>query len=165
MKQYIPEVCEHCNQTKTYTLDIDRGTVEILKAISTFIRQKGINVVHPRKEMEGEYLSSNQVGNLSRARFHGLIAKVQGNAGNYLLTHKGSQFLNGKKILRTAIISKAEGHQIGYYETGDENVDYCSVHEFADPEKPYWEGCGYQISEGNVIEPSDIKMTQPIIFI
>ena len=81
--------------------------------IARYIRTKGINVVHPRKEMEGHSLSSNDVGNLSRARFHGLIAKVKGEKGNYLLTTKGAKFLRGEAVPKYAIISIVTGKQIG----------------------------------------------------
>jgi len=66
MIEYKPEKCECCGQTTTYIIGIDGGTVDIVKNIALFIGRKGINCVHPRKEMEGHGLSSNQVGNLSR---------------------------------------------------------------------------------------------------
>lgn len=127
-QEYKPEICACCNQSTTYLLAIDRGTVDIVRAIAVAIFRKGINVVHPRKEMETSQnmdfdlmiregmLTSNQVGNLSRPRFHGLIAKIKDNPGNYCLTTKGAQFLKGQPISRFAIISKSEGMQIGYYE-------------------------------------------------
>ena len=148
MIKFIPTMCPCCSQSTTYVLAIDKGTVDIVKKIALFIGQKGINVVHPRKEMEGTYLTSNQVGNLSRARFHGLIAAVRSNPGNYLLTRKGAQFLHGESIPKYAVISKAEGCQIGYF---DEEKERCVVYEFADPKLPYWEGLNYTISEGEVI--------------
>lgn len=148
--KYEPEKCECCGQTTTYILAIDRGTVEIVKKIALFIGNKGINAVHPRKELEGKGLSSNQVGNLSRPRFHGLIAKVKGNAGNYLLTRKGAKFLRGEPIPKFAIISKAEGKQIGYF---DPENEVCNVDEFFGGE--YWEGINYDIVEGNVIHRLD----------
>ena len=96
--EYKPEECACCHQTTTYLLSIDRGTTEIMYAIAHFIGKKGINIVHPRKEMEGEYLTSNQVGNLSRARMHGLIASVDGNPGSYCMTKKGGHFLRGGAV-------------------------------------------------------------------
>jgi hypothetical protein len=143
--QYTPDVCNCCNQTTTYLLSVDVGTVDIVKAIARFIDKKGINCVHPRKELEGISLSSNQVGNLSRPCSHGLIAKVRGQAGNYLLTRKGSAFLNGAEIPRHAIISKSEKRQVGYYM---QEAEVCVVGDFYNGE--YWEGINYEIREGQV---------------
>lgn len=146
--KYVPEVCECCQQSTTYLLAIDKGTVEIVKAIARFIGTKGINAVHPRKEMEGTLLTSNQVGNLSRPRFHGLIASLEGESGNYVLTTKGSDFLRGKVIPKYAIISKSEGRQIGYFEPEKHRV---SIHNFNNLGQ-YWEGINYEITEGRVLQ-------------
>lgn len=145
--QYTPEKCECCKQNTTYVLAIDRGTAEIVKQIARFIGKKGSNFVHPRKEMEGAYLTSNQVGNLSRPRNHGLIARVKGNPGNYLLTKKGARFLRGEAISKFAIVSKAEHKQVGYFEADKHLVritDFNSTSE-------YWEGINYEVEEGSVI--------------
>lgn len=144
---YTPDVCSSCNQSKTYALAIDRGTVHIVKQIARFIAKKGINAVHPRKEMEGSYLTSNEVGNLSRARFHGLIARVHGESGNYLLTTKGAKFLKGERVPQVAIISKVTGHQEGYFLPEDLNT---VVSDYETPGE-YWEGINFTISEGSII--------------
>lgn len=153
--EYKPEICECCNQSTTYLIAIDRGTVDIVKAIARFIGTKGINAVHPRKEMEGKYLTSNQVGNLSRPRFHGLIAHLDGESGNYVLTRKGSDFLRGKVIPKYAIVSKSEGKQIGYFEPETEKVSIHSFNQTGD----YWEGIGYEITEGQVINTLEKQKT------
>lgn len=171
--KYQPKTCESCGQTTTYELVIDRGTVDILKAISMAIRKKGVNIIHPRKEMEvtsrqvpyeemvrDGHLTSNQVGNLSRARFHGLIAAVKGKSGTYCLTPKGAGFLRGEEIPRIAIISKAEGHNIGYFE---EATIRCTIrHPDLAPEKEYWIGHDYLIQDGRVITGVQIPTRQPI---
>src|SRR4030042_647169 len=145
--EYKPEECEHCGQTTTYLLGLDHGTADIVRAIAIKIGEKGINIVHPRKEMEGTTLSSNQVGNLSRARFHGLIASVKGEKGNYLLTRKGAAFLRGESVPRYAIISKSEGHQIGYFTNGEKFM--VTIKDLLN-EGEYWEGINYDIVEGEV---------------
>jgi hypothetical protein len=150
------DICPHCRQSTTYLLAIDRGTVDIVKAISVAIGKKGVNLIHPRKEMEVSgsklpylqmvqegKLTSNQVGNLSRARFHGLIAAIKGQTGNYCLTRKGASFLRGETVPRFAIISKAEKHQIGYLN------ETCTIFDFT-PEVEYWHGINYTIEEGDV---------------
>jgi hypothetical protein len=146
--KYVPEMCECCGQSTTYILAIDHGTSDILKKIARFIGKKGVNAVHPRKEMEGIYLTSNQVGNLSRPRFHGLIAAVRDNPGNYLLTPKGAKFLRGEPVPKYAIISKAESRQIGYFEP---DLYKATVLDFDDPSE-YWEGINYEVIEGDIIK-------------
>lgn len=171
-QNYVPEKCECCGQTKTYLLGVDRGTVDILKSIATAIGRKGINIIHPRKEMEVaarsklDYremvreglLTSNHINNLSRPRAHGLIAKVKDNPGNYCLTTKGAQFLRGREIPRFAICSKAEGHQVGYYEELEYRVQ---LKDFA-PDEEYWEGINYDVVEGRIVKdlPEKIEPKQ-----
>lgn len=147
--EYKPEICEHCQQSTTYLLGIDHGTVNLVKKIAEAIGKKGINIIHPRKELEGVTLTSNDVGNLSRPRFHGLVASVKGETGNYLLTKKGTAFLRGMPIPKYAVISKSEGHLAGYY-LPDEYV--VTVHDFTGKGEPFWEGIGYDVEEGRVIK-------------
>lgn len=149
-KEYKPEVCDHCGQSTTYLLPIDLGTAEIMKVIGRFVGKKGINAVHPRKEMEGTLLTSNQVGNLSRPRMHGLIAKIEGNPGNYCITRKGGAFLRGVPVHKFVIRSKTEERTIGYW--GD---DMCTINDFKSFSGEYWEGIGYQILEGQIIFDHD----------
>ncbi len=151
---YVPDFCPACKQSCTYIVGIDRGSVDIMKAIARFIGQKGINAVHPRKEMEGTYLTSNQVGNLSRPRMHGLIAHLKGERGNYCLTKKGAAFLKGEPIPRYAIISKAEGCQVGYF--NPETIT-TSISEYNESDS-YWEGIGFSVEEGRVIMDSQQKL-------
>ena len=158
---YTPEKCECCGQTTTYLLPIDRGTIDILKAIAVAIGRRGENHVHPRNEMEISapdhglnsvtmiqegYLTSNQVGNLSRPRFHGLISKSRYKAGYYLLTRKGADFLRGKEIPRYAIVSKSDKHQIGYFEPEQFT---CKLKDFTS-EDEYWE-MNYNIIDEKVV--------------
>jgi len=158
-EKYNPERCSCCGQTETYLLPIDKGTVDILRAISRAIMFKGINAIHPRKEMEVSYcasyakmilsghLTSNMVGNLSRPRFHGLIASIRDEAGNYCLTTKGAKFLNGTLIPRYAIVSKVTGHQIGYWKPEKYQV---SIKDFY-ANDICWEAINFEIREGQII--------------
>lgn len=158
--EYEEEHCPHCGQDITYILPVDRGAVEILIAISVAIRNKGINCIHPRKEMEiisNDYdlerileegkLTSNQINNLTRLRAHGLIAHHQTEKGNWVLTTKGIDFLNGKEIPRFAIMNKAKGIQDGYWM---EEKYSCVIQNFLAAED-YWEGINYVIEGGRVI--------------
>lgn len=165
--KYQPEKCGSCGQSATYVLGIDRGTVDILKAVAVAIRKKGINAIHPRKEMEvsgrkpdykemveNGFLTSNQVGNLTRARAHGLIARIKGNPGNYCLTVKGAKFLRGERIAKYAIMSKTTKSQIGYWMPEAYNV---SIGMFR-PDQEYWEGMNYEIEEGKIVEIKQPKL-------
>lgn len=122
---YEHQNCPACGQRLTYELELDRGTVAILTSIARFVKSKGINAVHLSKEMLKQgLLTHHQVGNISRPRFHGLVAKIKGETGNFGLTQKGLDFLRGEPISRTVIIKKAAGkgsptHVIGH---GDEQV-------------------------------------------
>lgn len=157
---YNANKCSHCGQSTTYVLAIDRGTCDILKALSVAIGAKGVNSIHPRKEMEESgrrityeemvrrgRLTSNQVGNLTRPRAHGLIASIIGFPGYYCLTSKGAAFLHGKKIPKFAIMDKAKGHQVGYWEPERYQV---SIFDFR-RDAEYWEGINYFISENRVV--------------
>ncbi len=163
--KFVSPVCSHCNQTTQYDLGVDRGTVDILKAIATKIRLKGENAVHPRNEMEVSVrehldykdmvtmgvLTSNQINNLSRARYHGLIAKIDDRPGFYCLTQKGERFLAGEAIPRTAIIDKAKKMTIGYWH--EERISppwWVTIKDFK-PDQEYWEGMKFTISAGKVV--------------
>ena len=162
---YEPHQCTECGQTTTYLLGIDKGTIEIVKAIAIAIQRKGINTIHPKKEMEYAqrqvpkdrvapgFLTSNQIGNISRARFHGLVASVEENRGNYCLTQKGLHFLRGAEIPKYAIISKAEGKQIGYFEPEEFTININSF------EGEYWEGINYEIREGHIVYDKPTQTT------
>ena len=168
MQNFKKETCHCCGQTTNYLLPVDLGSVEILKAISVAIRKKGKNSIHPRKEMEvasGQLdyermvreglLTSNQVGNLSKLKFHGLIASIEGELGNHCLTRKGSQFLKGSQIPKYAVISKIEKCNLGYWDPENSMV---TIKDFA-PTKEYWEGMNY-----DVMAPNGSLMQQPLPF-
>jgi len=155
MSKYNAEICAHCGQSMTYALPVDKGTADIVRALAIAITRKGINIIHVRKEMEGKVadiqngiLNSNQVGNLSHARSHGLIAKVKDNKGNYCLTSKGARFLKGDPIPRIAVISKKDKRQIGYI---NGETDVISIKDFL-AENEYWESINFSIHEGHVVK-------------
>lgn len=164
VKNFKPEKCHYCDQSIEYLVPVDAGTVAILKSIAVKIGNKKQNIVHPRKEMETSnktltipdlvregMLTSNMVGNLSRPRMHGLIAKIDGAPGNYCLTTKGARFLRGEiTISKYAIRDKRTGHTKGYFE---EDTLIVHIDDFNnDKAGGLWEGIGYEIREGKVYE-------------
>jgi len=157
--KFTPKICQCCGQTEEYIMIVDLGTVDIVRAIAAAIRKKRENLVHPRLEMEiGKkqleyqqmiregYLTSNMVGNLSKARSQGLIARVDGKPGYYCLTHKGASFLKGADIPKYAVMSKVTGHNIGYWNELEERV---TVKDFVDA--PYWQILDFDIIDRAVI--------------
>lgn len=164
---YHEEVCECCGQAKTYLLPVDTGTALIVKAVAARVRAKGINVVHPTKEMEVPardwtytrairegVLTSTQIGNFTRARVHGLIARYRGEPGNWVLTTKGARFLKGERIPKLAIVQKTKkgdaSHKQDYHMP---DVHTVTVHEVMNPRSndPVWEGIDFDILEGHII--------------
>lgn len=148
-QKFQPKVCGCCGQTEEYIMSVDLGTADIVRAIAAAIRRKGENRIFPRNEMEVSkaqmksmgydrmvkegYLTSNMVGNLSKARSQGLIARVE--SGCYCLTTKGAGFLRGDSIPKHAIMSKVTGHNIGYWNENEERVTVKQLVKSGD----YWE--------------------------
>jgi len=152
---YQHQHCPYCGHKLTYEIDIDKGTVESLKTIAKFIKDKGINAVHLTKELLGDRLTNYQIGNIPKARFHGLVAKIKDHPGNYCLTTKGLDFLNGKDIPRSAIIKKAIKDSPAYtYGYGIETV---SINSFLKNWDLYWASNGYNIKEGRVINKAPVN--------
>lgn len=164
--KWEPPVCEHCGQATAYLLPLDRGTADIVKAFATAVRNKGMNTIHPGNEMEvparewTQYrsvtegvLTSNQIGNFTRARIHGLLARLEGEAGNWLLTKKGAAFLRGQAVPRYAIVKKTtaemRSHKDEYYEPDTETITIFDLLR----EDDYWHTgmADFEIVEGRVI--------------
>jgi len=121
-KLFKTDVCECCGQAKNYLLGLDKGSAKLVLAILDKIVQKGVNEVHPAREMDTTGKNKWYLTNLSRPRFHGLIAYVKGKKGYYCLTRKAGQFLRNEKVPRHAVISKVTGHQEGYFMADIETV-------------------------------------------
>lgn len=174
---FTPEICECCGQAQTYVLPIDWGTAMIVKALAARIHIKGINFVHPTKEMEVPakewtyeraitegVLTSTQIGNFTRARVHGLIARHKDEPGNWLLTRKGAQFLRGERIPRLAVIRKTlktengRSHKEEYFQPEEHT---CTVHEIIRKGNyPAWEGIDFDIIEGRIVKLSEYTGTE-----
>ena len=163
-KPYQREKCGDCGQYSTYLLSVDRGTLDIVRAIAMAEKRKGVCAIHPRKELEVSgmdyaemyrrgLLTSNQVGNLKRPNAHELIAKVPKECGNYYVTKKGFNFLKGADIPRFAIMSKTEKRQIGYYLADEYAVNVKDLLRSGE----YWEGIDYEIVEGRVITAQEFE--------
>lgn len=119
-KKFKAKICQCCGQAENYMLGMDKGSAEIVLSILSRISEKEINEIHPSRELEMTGDKKWQITNLSRPRFHGLIAFVKDKPGYYCLTRKAGLFLKGEPIPKYAIVSKVTGHNEGYW--GDETV-------------------------------------------
>ena len=97
-----------------------------------------MNEIHPAREMDCNGSKKWYLTNLSRPRFHGLIAYIDGKKGYYCLTRKAGKFLRGEAIPQYAIISKATGHQEGYWMPETYKITRRDV--LKDDDVAYWEG-------------------------
>ena len=148
---FVPEVCECCRQTKNYDLKLDRGTAMIVLAIYNRVQDKRENRVHIQEEMvvmPADFPSYREIvaagcmtpimwSNVSRARYHGLVAFVDGGGdGEYLITPKGAKFLRNEPVPRVAIIDKATGHKAYYLR---EEEDVITFSQLMRKETPFWD--------------------------
>lgn len=156
--KFKPHTCEGCGQTTTYALALDRGSALIVLAIYNAVRKKGTNLVHILDEMVvdpaeygGKYqamiedgkMSVRMEGNISRPRFHGLIAQGK-EAGWYLITPKGAKFLRGEKVPRVAIIDKRTHTKKEYL---DPERDQATFGSLLKRETPFWQITNFEIDE------------------
>ena len=154
-EKYQSEVCPHCQQSLTYELQMDRGSNDILKEIAKFVKIKGINAVHPAKEMMPGILTGRQLDNIVRLKFHGLIAHINNERGNFAITTKGINFLNDQPIPLSVIIKKrVAGKRAHVIAHSDETITISQI----DKEwGPYWSANGYEIREGRIITTPPVK--------
>ena len=175
---FEPELCACCGQSKTYPLPIDWGTTVIVKAVARAVRLKGINVIHPTKEMEvpgkdwnysaavnyGK-LTSTQIGNFSRAKAHGLIARYKEEPGNWLLTTKGAAFLRGEQVPQIRIRYKngvtPNPDAPKYWKPERYRV---TIHDIMQrgSKAPVWEGIDFNIIEGRIVVDLEDGSTKPM---
>lgn len=149
-KAYEPEQCQHCGQTTTYEVALDRGTALIVLAVYNAVKRLGKNDVHLRDDMEvpddtfpgysgmvnAGFMTSKMVHNVPRARYHGLVAYVEKGSNRFLITPKGRDFLMGAEVPRVAIIDK-KTHTKKYYL--DEDSDRCTFGQILSGETPFWD--------------------------
>jgi hypothetical protein len=156
MKMIEQHTCPTCGQSISYELGVDKGSCDILKKIAKVIGAKGINAVHPNKEMaKAGMLTARQLDNIVRLKFHGLVAHIDGEPGNYCLTNKAFEFLGGEPIPKTVVVMKrTKGKRAHVIAHSDEEITIDSLDiEWG----PYWSSNGYQIKQGRVIMEPPVK--------
>jgi len=124
----------------------------MLVIISEFIEKKGVNVVHPEKELfKLGLFSVAQRVNMTVLGDHGLVAKHESH-GNWVLTRKGVDFLNGSEIWKVAAVEKATKRTVGHIEKEGKTT----LKKLLGKNAPYWQGLGFTIESGRVIRASEI---------
>ena len=94
--------CPHCGASmKMYWHRLSPGMVSALVKVKRAVLAKGENRIHTDKDMRGDMaLTRLEWSNLTKLRFHGLVAKYRSEGGHdrgyWLLTRRGNQFLLGK---------------------------------------------------------------------
>lgn len=158
MKKDKNKVCETCGQ-RVYTLSsLNKGIVNILIACSKFVEKKGVNVFHPEKELLAHgYITANQRGNISHLGNHGLIAKHH-EAGNWVMTKKGLDFLRGAAINKVAVIEKATKTTVGYVS----DAGQATLRDIIGNSEEYWQGCNYEIHNGRVVPKESVLKQQTL---
>lgn len=152
------DVCDTCTQTTNYITQVDKGIALIVKAIGVAVKRKGINIIHPPKEMLAEtgvsaiaaaakgQLTHSMSHNLSRARNLGLIDKVPGESGNWKLTWKGIAFLKGEPVPKHVIIDKRTAEAVCFYEPAVRQITLGQA--LKEKDEPFW---AETIEEGQVV--------------
>lgn len=99
MKNAEVEVCPTCHsELRRYWHRLTPGLVEALVKFSRAIQAKGRNSVHTRSDTRGRpyELTHEELGNFTKLRHHGLVAKdKRAGMGYWLLTARGASFLRG----------------------------------------------------------------------
>jgi hypothetical protein len=86
--------CPTCNASlKQFWHTLTPGLVSILVKAIEFVHACNRNEFHLQNDL---HLTVNEFCNLTKLRFHGLVAKVKGKPGYWLITSRGGQFLRGE---------------------------------------------------------------------
>lgn len=120
--QFKPDTCSCCGQKLNYLLSLNKGSAKIVAFMLEAVRRKGKNDIHVSSELKPFGSVHNFVCNMSRPRYHGLVAFTGDQRGHYCLTRKGGSFLRGEAVPKHAIINMVTGHQDGYWRPEEETV-------------------------------------------
>lgn len=160
VEKYKEEVCPHCHQTASYLIGIDKGCAETLLQILQVISKKGINEIHPSREINWKDNQKWKLTNLSRNKFHGLIAPLKDKKGYYCLTKKAGKFLRGEAIPRYLIRSKITKHNEQYWKPEENLITFIEL--LSSSEIPIWDGAEQNII--NLIDPVEQLRQQTLNF-
>lgn len=156
-EQFIPNVCEHCHQTTNTTYSLARGNAIALLAIHRKAQEKEfkgqLGIVNTRKEVA---FGDGEKGTNNVLYFNKLIEMEA--RGNYSITTKGYQFLNGEiKVPRTIVVTKgSHGHVERVWEPDGE----VSIHDLLKKGEPYW---NEEYAKGSFIIKTEVDLEKAIL--
>lgn len=146
--------CPHCGQTTHSTYTVSRGLRDSLRAMARFIEKKGIDTVHFQKELvAGGWWTPSQERNMcTHGVYTGLVAHTD-EPGNYVITKRGWDFLNGEPVPKHTFVKKRTGSKNTHVVEVSEET--CTASDF-NKKGEYWEVLGFQIKSGKVVGRNDI---------
>ena len=121
-KAEIKEICQGCGrEMAAYEISITPGIMNALRKLIKAVREKGVNEIHLVKDTN---LTHNEINNITRLRFHGLVAKCyetgdsgdkKRKSGYWLVTKRAADFIKGEieipatvTVFNDRIVSKSE---------------------------------------------------------
>lgn len=120
--------CPNCGALmKKHWHSLTLGLVGALVKIKTAVITKNENRVHPVRDVE---LTNNERNNLSKLRYHALIAKS--GRGYWLLTRRGSEFLKGKVAIPKRVLTWRN-------KVVDYDLERVYVKDIFKADLPHWE--------------------------
>lgn len=127
--------CPHCGANmKMYWHTLTPSLVKTLIKIYIKISNKGVNQVHPHDEMD---LTTSEHMNMTKLRFHGMIAKCRDDAGirrgYWLITKRGARFLRGE-IAVPKKVQTFRNRVVGHSENLVDLVDVLGSEPFIEKE-------------------------------
>ena len=136
--------CANCEESmKAYWHSLTSGLVgDLIKAIE-FVRENNKNSFHLAKDLQ---LTKSQYNNFQKLRFHALIArdKKMEEAGYWLITRRGGQFLRGE----IDIPKRVKTFRNKVIDYSPDKINFIRFkHDF-----PYFESeHAYEIQQGNLL--------------
>lgn len=142
--------CPYCRANmKMFWHTLTPGLVSILIQCVEWVRNNNKNEFHLQNDLR---LTVNQFSNFTKLRFHGLVAKVDGKPGYWLITSRGGQFLRGEVAVPMKVLTfrnrvQRRSEELIHIKDLRNKIPYFET-EFA------WERPRLnQVSEGQAIRP------------
>lgn len=126
----------------------------MLTKIARFVKHKGINVFHVKKELlesTPRWITVGEFGNLGHMAFLGLLAHHD-EPGNYSITRKGYDFLAGKAIPLMSYKAKdGTGENGGKGKIIGHSEEMVTIDKFDKEWGAWWHVNGFEVREGRII--------------
>jgi predicted transcriptional regulator len=156
-------ICDTCHQRITYVTTLSKAHAMIMVAFARAVAKKGVNIVHPHKELvvDGEITSSMR-NNITPLRNHELLKPDDTEPGNWNITEKGRNFLQGASVPRWAVVNEITSNRECYLlEEGNPNC-WTTIGELL--QRPdFWEGFNFEFVEGRKVVPTKSANQQSLL--